>query len=139
MEWEEQFMKQYNVKYILNDDGTYPTNGCFAGVIKRAKLEVVKMVNRATEKTHKGKVCVRRANGATKSDQKTKRREPGKTIGCYCKFPKDNGPDYFVLHPSLQRKLEAAEDHAIKVSKTNTYKFPNLPAIDKATIKNRLD
>ena len=60
--------------------------GCFARTISQRKSDIIKMINRASEKTHKGQIRLKRLSEEIEASTKFKKRKRGTTLGGFAKL-----------------------------------------------------
>ena len=89
---EKEFMDMKNLQYKKSDT---MTKGCFARLFTDEKKEIVKSINAATEKTHKGKIRMKRTKEEVETLGKHKKRKFGTTQGGFYSLAINDaiGPD----------------------------------------------
>jgi hypothetical protein len=80
---EEQYMKMCQYKYKLTED---KRKGCFARTIGQRKTDVIKTINRASEKTHHGLIRMKRLSEEIDEKTKFKKRKKGTTLGGFVRL-----------------------------------------------------
>ena len=80
--WEIKLEKQYMdmCEYTYREI-VERRKGCFARTIGQRKTDIIKMINRATEKTHKGLIRMKRTGDEIDGKTKFKKRKKGTTLG----------------------------------------------------------
>jgi hypothetical protein len=81
--WDVQLEKMYMemCEYTYRATTEARRKGCFARTIGQRKTDIIKMVNRASEKTHRGLVRMKRLSTEIDAKTKFKKRKKGTTLG----------------------------------------------------------
>lgn len=79
-EWETEYMKLRNLAYKNTNE-----KGCFARLFSACKCTRVKALNRASSKTHGGKIFLQRDPAEIDEGTKFRKREKGTTLGAFAK------------------------------------------------------
>ena len=83
--------------------------GCFSRTIGQRKTDVIKMINRASEKTHKGLIQMKRLPEEIDAKTKFKKRKKGTTLGGFVKLDGNVKYDPEQVVPSLKHDIERKE------------------------------
>jgi hypothetical protein len=105
--WEVQLEQ----KYMLMCDYTYrviddPKKGCFARTIGQRKTDIIKMINRASDKTHRGLIRMKRLPEEIDEKTKFKKRKKGTTLGGFVKLDGQVKYEPEQVVASVKHKIE---------------------------------
>ena len=80
---EQKYMHMCDYTYRVTEDRK---KGCFARTIGQRKTDIIKMINRASEKTHHGLIRMKRLSEEIDQRTKFKKRKKGTTLGGFVKL-----------------------------------------------------
>jgi hypothetical protein len=80
---EQMYMEMCEYTYRVTEDRR---KGCFARTIGQRKTDIIKMINRASEKTHQGLIRMKRLPEEIDEKTKFKKRKKGTTLGGFVKL-----------------------------------------------------
>jgi len=115
--WEKELERKYmeisSFTYRLTDNRK---KGCFARTIGQRKLDIIKMINRASETTHEGVIRMKRLPDEIDEKTKFKKRKKGTTLGGFVKLdgqvkyePQQVVVDTSVVHETEKKKVRGKE------------------------------
>ena len=94
---EQMYMEMCEYTYRATDGRR---KGCFSRTIGQRKTDIIKMINRASEKTHHGVIRMKRLPEEMDAKTKFKKRKKGTTLGGFVKL------DGQVKYEPQQHKIE---------------------------------
>ncbi len=97
MKLEREYMAMFEYTYRGIEDRR---KGCFARTIGQRKTDIIKMINRASEKTHQGLIRLKRLPEEIDEKTRFRKRKKGTTLGGFVTL------DGQVLQLSLKHKIE---------------------------------
>ena len=88
--------------YSYGDTGKLPNKGCVAQWLALRKSEAIKILNRKSERLHKGTFYMSRKNVMLENGKKFAKRKKGTTIGPHATI----GVEHFFLSQKGNRAVE---------------------------------
>ena len=105
IDWELHLEKEYmdNRGYSYTDTGKSPIKGCVARSFSLRRSEAVKILNRKSERSHKGTFYMARKDVMMKNGNKFAKRKKGTTIGPHATI---GGEHFFGVEYTIERLRE---------------------------------
>jgi hypothetical protein len=100
---EQMYMEKYEYTYRVTEDRR---KGCFARTIGQRKTDIIKMINRASEKTHHGLIRLKRLSGEIDEKTKFKKQKKGTTLGGFVKLDGQVKYEPELVATSVKQKID---------------------------------
>jgi hypothetical protein len=103
--WELDLEKEYmdHRGYSYADNGKSPTKGCVARSLAVRRSEAIKILNKKSERSHKGTIYMSRKNVTLEKGNKYAKRKKGTTIGPHATI---GGRNFFEVEKTIERLRE---------------------------------
>jgi hypothetical protein len=98
LDLEQEYMEHRGYSY--GDTGKSPTKGCVARSLALRKSEAIKILNKKSERSHKGTFYMSRKNVTLENGNKFAKRKKGTTIGPHATI---GGEHYFKVEKAIER------------------------------------
>lgn len=112
-ELERTYMDMCSYTYKVTEDRR---KGCFARTIGQRKSDVIKMINRASDKSHRGLIRMKRLPEEMNETTKFKKRKKGTTLGGFVKL---DGQVKYKPEEVVPRVIHENDDNKVRESLLN--------------------
>ena len=112
-ELERTYMDMCSYTYKMTEDRR---KGCFARTIGQRKSDVIKMINRASDKSHCGLIRMKRLPEEMNETTKFKKRKKGTTLGGFVKL---DGQVKYKPEEVVPRVIHENDDNKVRESLLN--------------------